>query len=60
MPKFCTVQCRHLRSVRYGFDGRPVVGAHYDRRDTMATCALNQTLQIVPRMKPICAMEGER
>lgn len=57
MPKLCTPACRHLRSIRYGFDGKPITAAGFDKRDKMATCAKNPKLRIVLSGQPVCQME---
>ena len=57
MPKLCTPECRHLRSIRYGFDTTPIVAAGYDKRDKMATCLKNPRLRIVLSHRPVCQME---
>lgn len=59
--KKCTAACKNLRSVRYGFDGKTrIVGASFDKRDKVATCALlpNETINI--RTEPECLVERER
>ena len=57
MPKLCTPACRHLRSIRYGFDGKPITAAGYDKRDKMATCALDPKARILLSGLPVCFME---
>lgn len=57
----CTDKCPHLRSLRYGFDGKTrLVGACYDRRDRFATCALRPEVTIDVRTQPGCVATRER
>lgn len=58
--KFCTPACGNLRSVRYGFDGSRVVGAGYDKRDRVATCALRPAETIHIKTEPECLVNKER
>lgn len=48
-----------MRSIRYGFDNRAVVGNTLDLRDKVTTCARNPKLRIVRASKPVCHFGGE-
>ena len=57
----CHEKCKHLRSLRYGFDGKTrVVGASYDKRDRFATCALRPEVTIAVKSQPECVAKRER
>lgn len=58
--KKCTAACKNLRSVRYGFDNSRIVGASFDKRDRLATCALRPNETIYIRTEPECLLTSER
>ena len=57
--KFCTADCKNLRSLRYGFGGERVVGKSYDRRDRFATCSLLPAATITVAVRPECLLKRE-
>lgn len=54
----CSVDCEHLRSFRYGFDGSKIF-APFDKRDRVAGCALNPEVELHMRSYPVCWREAE-
>jgi hypothetical protein len=58
--KFCTPACKNLRSIRYGFDNSRLVGTSYDKRDKLATCALQPEATIHIKTQPECLVKKER
>lgn len=59
--KKCTPACKNLRSIRFGFDGKTrVIGASYDKRDRLATCALRPEATIHIKTEPECLINKER
>ncbi|WP_429885354.1 hypothetical protein [Geoalkalibacter halelectricus] len=49
----CTASCRHLRGIKYGFDGSTIL-TPYNGKDRLAVCAQMPGRVIHMRSLPAC------